>query len=506
MRRRQWDAYTIKSAVPSLELMERAASAVAAYVVRHFAWRTRRVVAVCGPGNNGGDGWAALRFLQPFYEVYGLMLNSDPEKFSPDCRHYYELFRKKGGQAEPWSEEAFKRLLGENVVILDAILGSGLNRAPEGSAARAIRAMNASGCPVVAVDIPSGLAGDNNDHLAWSDRVVKSYCTITFQAPYRSFFYPENTEFVAQFEVAPIGLLDEFQLYEPGEVRCFYSTLPAIRGLVKPRPRHGHKGTFGRVLVVGGSTGMCGAALLAARAAKAAGAGLVYLAAPESCRTPAQTALPEIIFVDYDALLNRRDKGLMSSLRPDVVAMGPGWGLEGGSSLIQLLAECFPQALFVLDADALNRMAGEVSAILGHLRERALLTPHPGEMDRLVPSPHPKDTPQRLATALSLCEGNQATIVLKGRYTAIVSTGMIWFNTTGNHWLATGGSGDLLTGLAAGILAQGYGLNEGARLAVWLHGRSADIAAQSTYKPFDLEDLLSYLPQAMAEIDFAGQT
>lgn len=505
MRRREWDAHTITQAVPSLELMERAASAVATYVVSHFNWKARRVVAVCGPGNNGGDGWAALRLLQPFYEVHGLMLNPEPSKFSQDCRHTYDLFRHSGGQASPWSEAAFGSLLGENVVILDAIFGSGLNRAPEGAAADAIRAMNASGCPVVAIDIPSGMAGDNNDHHAWRDRVVRSYCTVTFQAPYRSFFYPENTEFVPQFEVAPIGLLDDFPLHEPGELTYCYSTQAAVRELVKPRPRHGHKGTFGRVLVVGGSPGMCGAALLAARAAKVAGAGLVYLAAPESCRIPAQSALPEVIFLDYEALLGNINDGLVSSLWPDVVALGPGWGRDGGTDPILFLAHRFPQALFVLDADALNRMAGCASDILAHLTGRALLTPHPGEMDRLLPSQNPKDTPERIARALSLCEGSQATVVLKGRYTAIVSPGTVWFNTTGNHWLATGGSGDLLTGLAAGILAQGYGLNEGARLAVWLHGRSADMATASAYKPLNLEAVLSYLPHAMAEIDFAGQ-
>lgn len=504
-QKRLWDTETIRQGTPSLTLMERAAGAVAAWIIKNYSYKVGRIIVLCGPGNNGGDGFAVARLLKPFYDVVCCALELNPDLLSVDCRTNYERFRALGGRIILAEVSQLHHLLAGEVLVVDALFGSGLNKPIRGNAAEIIEAVNRSGVPVISVDIPSGMHGDDNRHLSWNGAVVKSHHTLAFQAPYRTFFLAENAAYVPAFSVADIGLLPDFLSRLPDETNPnFYLIASAMKTLIRGRAPSGHKGTFGRVLVVGGRAGMCGAAMLSARAAKVVGAGLVYLAASEVCRTPVHCNLPEIIFY---ALEDFQLSELHASVPvPDVVAAGPGWGREGGTAFLTLLAETWPHARFVLDADALNRLAFEGSD-LSPFRGRAVLTPHPGEFDRLFP---PKEvsvnSEMRLSRAREEAVRWQVVIVLKGRYTAItLPDGHQIFNTSGNHWLATGGSGDILTGIMGGLLAQGYTENEAALLGAWIHGRMADVASEKGYKPLDLNDLLSFLPEVLRELDFARQ-
>jgi NAD(P)H-hydrate epimerase len=485
--------------------MERAASAVAAWIIKNKNYRVGRVVVLCGPGNNGGDGFAIARLLMPFYDVICCALETNAEQMSPDCRTNYERFVALGGRVLPADIAAFNELNKEKTLIVDALFGSGLNKPVRGVAAQLIECLNASGVPVVSVDVPSGMHGDDCRHLSWSGAIVRSHHTVTFQAPYRSFFLPENAPYIPTFSVADIGLLPDFLgMFSDQLDQNFYVTSESLVPLIRGRAPSGHKGTFGRVLIVGGRTGMCGAAMLSARAAKAIGTGLVYLGASEACRESAQSALPEIIFHTLEDSKTSEIKAAFPV--PDVVAVGPGWGREGGTAGLRLMAEVWPHARFVLDADALNRLAKE-GTDLSLFQGRTVITPHPGEFDRLFPiMQESPNSERRLARAREEAKKWQVVIVLKGRYSAIsLPDGSQLFNTSGNHWLATGGSGDILTGMIAGLLAQGYTPEEAALLGVWLHGHAADLATEKKYKPVDLNDLLLTLPEAMRALDFARQ-
>lgn len=505
-QKRLWDAATISQGTPSLVLMERAASALAAWIIKNKSYRIGQIVVLCGPGNNGGDGFAVARLLKPFYEVICCVLKPDPDRMSADCRTNYNRFLAMGGRILPAEVATLSELFNKNVLVVDALFGSGLNKPIRDHTAELIERLNSSGVPVVSVDIPSGMHGDDCRHLSWDGAIVRSHHTIAFQAPYRSFFLPENASFVPAFSVADIGLLPDFlsTLSDPID-QNFYVTPESLLPLIRGRIPSGHKGTFGRVLIVGGRAGMCGAAMLSARAAKAIGAGLVYLGASEACLKPVHSALPEIIFHSWEDFKNISE--LKASLpTPDVVAVGPGWGREGDAAGLRLMAEAWPLARFVLDADALNRLATE-RMDLSHFQGRAILTPHPGEFDRVFPITHNAlDSEMRLSRAREEAKKWGVVIVLKGHYTAIsLPDGSQIFNTSGNHWLATGGSGDILTGMIAGLLAQGYTVEEAAILGVWLHGRTADIVMAAKYKPLDLGDILAAIPEAMRELDFARQ-
>jgi len=493
--KRNADAETIKKGTDSLALMERAATHVAHYVLKEYHHRIRRVVTVCGTGNNGGDGFAAARILSPFYETI-CFLAGNQENLTPDSRINLNFYIKSGGKVLPFSEKDFLNCCTPDSIILDAIFGSGLNKPISDSFASIIHCLNSTGNPIISIDIPSGMRGDDLEHLAWQEAIVKSTHTITFQTPYLSFLFQENECFVSNFSIGDIGLDSEY-INEIGS-KIFLSDKAFISSLIKKRPSFGHKGTFGRVIVLGGTKNMCGAGMIAAQAAKSTGAGLVYLTSSECCRTPAQTFIPEIIFLESDIV-----KTGINFPDADVLAIGPGLGLKSKNLIVDLLQK-FPQCPVVLDADGLNILC-QNDELWSMLENRTILTPHSGEFDRLSKRKFANSL-DRLEEAKRLANQKKCVILLKGRYSAVCSTkGEVFFNSTGNHWLATGGSGDMLTGIIAGLLSQGYDLLEGSLIACWLHGKAADLAVYNNFKPLSLSDLLYHLPRAMKEINF-GKT
>lgn len=466
--------------IPSLTLMERAgADALDALTTRYPG--ARRPVVLCGGGNNAGDGYVLARVArQAGLEVRVIAL-VEPERLKGDAAASAQKYLEAG------SVETILAINDADVIV-DALLGSGLNRPVEGVFAEAIELVNLSAAPVLALDIPSGLNADTGARLG---NAVKADATITFIGLKRGLFTAQGPEFCGEVlfsdlgtpaaphatppatpYVAPHAPIDaEVRLIRHGEVM---RKLP-------PRPRHAHKGRYGHVLVIGGDYGCQGAAILAGSAAARTGAGLVTVATrPEHART-IPLFRPELMTAavsaaqDLDGLLNR----------VSVVAIGPGLGQSDWA--ISLFAKALQTRLpLVVDADALNLLAHEHQR-----RENWILTPHPGEAARLLGTTSAKVQADRFAALTSLREKFGGTVALKGAGSLIAgATGPVRLNRTGNPGMAAGGMGDVLTGIIAGLVAQGMEQNAAATAGVYLHGHAADQCAGDGERGMLAGDLL----------------
>ncbi len=468
---RAWDAYTIAhEPIASIDLMERAALAFVHWFTSRFPDADQPVCVLVGPGNNGGDGLAIARLLhQRLYTVslyrchVGAQVSADfqinwerlPQWDAITVTHLHE------GDAMPQ--------LPSGVILIDALFGSGLNRPITGYWAKLIQHLNALPLTRVAVDVPSGLLTE-----APTEGVcLHAQHTFSFELPKLAFFMPENERRVGQWEVGSIGLHPGFMAEEDTPYR--YTDAAVARALLRPRRRFDHKGTFGHALLLAGSYGKVGAAVLAAKACMRSGAGLTTVHAPACAYTILQTAVPEaMVSVDVQA-------DCISTL-PEVkayhaIGAGCGWGQAPvtAQALRQLLEQC--ASPLVLDADALNLLAQD-AALLARLPRDTILTPHPKEFERLFGAT--ANAFERLALLRRKAQELGAVIVLKGAFTCVASPdGICRFNATGNPGMATGGSGDVLTGILTGLLAQGYPPVDAAVLGVYLHGLAGDLAARA---------------------------
>jgi len=444
------------AAHPGESLMERAGLAAAEHA-RHLAGDGYRVLVVCGPGNNGGDGLVAARHLRTWGYRVTVRLAGDPARFPPDAAAAWAAFRAAGGVAEnfepPWS--GFD-------LIIDALFGIGLARPVEGEAAALIEAINASGAPVLALDIPSGLASDTG---VARGPVVRARETLTFVGLKPGLVTGQAAEFAGRVTVADLGVAAEAAVDAPGRLL----DQAAVAGWLPRRAPASHKGSHGAVGIVGGAEGMLGAAMLAAHAALKAGAGLVFagtLAKPAPGVDPLH---PEIMW--------RSDDELLSMDRLSVLAIGPGLGRSGHARV--LLGRFLELALpLVLDADALNLIAGQEPlqvALASRGWVPSVLTPHPAEAARLLGVTTAQVQADRVQAAVALAERFHAVAVLKGAGSIVAEPGGHWaVNPTGNPGMASGGMGDVLTGLIAALMAQGLAAPQAAQLAVYLHGAAAD--------------------------------
>ncbi|HEV8148351.1 MAG TPA: NAD(P)H-hydrate dehydratase [Bryobacteraceae bacterium] len=441
---REVDRATIEAGTPESALMERAGRRVAAIIKREFhPLKKQRVVVFCGKGKNGGDGRVVARLLARRAGAVHLV---DAEE--PDAQITADM--KKAD------------------VVVDALLGIGLKGPPRGRVAEFIQAINTQfpKAKVVSVDLPSGLGGGGD--------CVRADITVTFTAPKVEHFFAEGAaENVGRLIVKSIGSPPELiqSDLEVSEVRDFAP-------LFTPRKRESHKGDFGHVLVVGGSPGKSGAIALAGLAALRSGAGLVTVASWDTSRLA-----PELM---------TETLGGFTLDRKTVIAVGPGLGLN--RDLVQrVMREA--RVPLVLDADALNSIAGTDFRGRG---ASTILTPHPGEMARLTG----KRVFDRLSTARAFAKERNLTLVLKGHHTLIaLPDGRVWINSSGSPAMAKGGSGDILTGLIAGLVAQfPRDVERAVRAAVWLHGRAGELAAKVlTEHCVIATDLLKYLPKAIRE-------
>ncbi len=481
---RQADRYTIENEpVSSVDLMERAATQVFQWLLRHGV-AERRVKLFCGMGNNGGDGLVVARLLyQKGLEPQVYMVRCS-EKMSADCEANYQRLRRETG-VEPHDirSEADFPVFAEGDLLVDALFGSGLNRPIEGVAAALIQEMNRHEAIRVSIDIASGLFADAPSPDA---AIVRPDYTLTFQVPKLAFMMPENDPYVGRLEILDISLHPQF-LLEVTTSNFFVNKL-LIKDIIHQRTKYSHKGTYGHALLVAGSEGKSGAAILGAKSCLRTGVGLLTVHLPASAWLPLQVALPE-------AMIHADDRWDAFG------AVGIGPGLGKGDEAKRLVRRMIQDAHvpMVMDADALNILA-ENKTWLSYLPSKTILTPHPKEFERIFGKT--ANSFERLALLREKAMRHDVIIVLKGANTATaMPNGTVFFNSTGNPGMATAGSGDVLTGMILSLLAQRYTPEEAAVLGVFLHGLAGDLAAEALgMEALIASDITEQIGKAFASI------
>lgn len=478
---RQADAYTIANEpVKSIDLMERAAKACVDWLTPLLKERgglrgaKAGVRLFCGPGNNGGDGLAIARLLKAKkvkVEVYAL----PSDKYAADFNTNEKRLKKAKVKVQRLDAKTIPAI-GASDLVIDALFGTGLNKPLEGLAATVVERINGSGAIVISIDLPSG-------------NKVRATHTLTFQSPKLEFMFPGYAPYVGNFTVLDIGLDQDFIAKLP--VNDHYVT--GVKDLLKPRAKFSHKGSYGHALLVSGSYGKMGAAVLAAKACLRSGAGLLTVHVPKSGYEVLQTALPEAM-VSIDA--EERFIGNAPKLEKySALGIGPGIGTEKQTQNVLKLLIQNARTPLVLDADALN-ILGENRTWLSFLPSGSILTPHPREFERLTEKASGDEERYQLQKEFSVKHG--VYTVLKGAHTAISTPeGKFYFNSTGNPGMAKGGSGDVLTGMLTGFLAQGYTPLEACLLGVYLHGLAGDMAAEQLGEHAVLaRDIIEAIPEA----------
>ncbi|MDX1982567.1 MAG: NAD(P)H-hydrate dehydratase [Bryobacteraceae bacterium] len=499
---REIDRLTIEAGIPGIVLMENAAHRVVEFLEREYApLAAHRIVVICGKGNNGGDGLAIARQLHTRTRAKSLdvVLAAQPEELQGDAATNLQMLEACGC---PFSSELAPHMQ-QATLVIDAVLGTGVRGAAQGRALEMITAIN-SGFPnarVVAVDLPSGMNSDAGDNDGPSTGVD---ATVTFTAPKLCHVLAPNCDRVGKLVVAPIGtpatMLDDLALLWLSLVEPQW-----FAPLFQPRPRASHKGNFGHVLVVAGSVGKTGAAAMAGISALRSGAGLVSVATAASALPSVAAAHPELMTeplpqTETGAIASRALPQLeVLAANKSILALGPGVGTHADSvALVKSMYERLPLPM-VVDADGLNAIPGPYIRPGGP----RILTPHPGEMARLSATTTEQVQADRIHTARNHATHRGVTVVLKGQRMLIAfPDGRVWINPTGTPAMATAGSGDILTGLIAGLMAQcpaeaDYAIGA----AVWLHGRAGELgAAKLGEKCLIATDLLEFLPEAMREL------
>jgi hydroxyethylthiazole kinase-like uncharacterized protein yjeF len=490
--------------VPSLTLMENAGAAVASFVSSEYP-ASRRVGIVCGKGNNGGDGFVAARKLRDGGREVQVLLLCKPEELRGDAA---EMFSKM--KIQPVIATSSPELGSEKAqsvfkcdVLVDGILGTGFRPPVKGLYEEAIGYFQKANAPIVAIDIPSGLDADATGDSEGPDAYVSACATVTFTAPRPAHVFSSHVEGLV--EVAPIGSPDEAIR---SELNLEITTPHDIARFVAPRAVESNKGNFGHVLVIGGSLGKSGAAAMAGMAALRAGAGLVTVATPRSVLPLVASFAAELMTeplpetVDGTISLAALEGGRLAKILKGKTLLAIGPGISRNAETSEFVRRVIAQSKLpiVLDADGLNAFEGRAAELKGR---PLVITPHPGEMARLAGLSTKEIQQDRISVARKFAGDHQITVVLKGHRTLIAQPGeKTWVNTTGNPGMATGGMGDILTGLVAGMWAQ---FPEQAApvtaAAVYLHGLAADIACEKTgEQPLIATDLLSALPEAFCRV------
>ena len=489
--------------IPGIVLMENAGRAVADALEEALEpLDLMKVAVVCGKGNNGGDGFVAARHLLNRGIEVEIMLLGNTADLTGDARTNADILAKPG---IPIAELADSAALAERLehaeVVIDAVFGTGLNTAPRGRYAEAIDAVNESDCFVLAVDVPSGVDADTGDVPG---SAVEADLTVTMGLAKQGLLLHPGRACCGDIEVADVGipehlLNDEFDtaLIEDEDI---LEALPE-------RPDNGHKGTFGTALLVAGARGFSGAACLTGTAAIRAGAGLVKLAYPESITGIVEAGVIEAVKIPVPdtgngtLALAALDRVLAHAADARAVAIGPGITTDPETQ--ELVLKLLPalSAPVVIDADGLNNLAGRLD-VLTAMPAPAILTPHPGELSLLTGRPAPEIDHDRINVARGFAREHGVLLVLKGAPTVVATpAGIVFINSTGNSGLASGGTGDVLTGLIAGLLSQGAEPLDAALAGVFLHGRAADIAAEEfTGYALCAGDVIDHLPDAFTSV------
>ncbi|MCC6724352.1 MAG: NAD(P)H-hydrate dehydratase [Saprospiraceae bacterium] len=468
---RRLDALTIQhEPISSLQLMERASRSFCQWFTRQFPNRNQKIFVACGTGNNGGDGLAIARILsKDYYEVTAYLLYLKPE-LSKDTAENLRNLRRVGGNilgGEYHESDGHWPELPAGAILIDAILGSGLNKAVEGYWANFIEHLNLQPVTRISVDIPSGMFADKTT----TGVSILADWTFSFEFAKLGFMFPENQHRIGRWMCGNIGLHAPSVQDEP--TTNFILDEKMVKPLLRTRHRHDHKGTFGHALLVAGSYGKVGAAILATRACLRSGAGLVTVHSPKCGYEILQISVPEaMVSVDEHQYSVTNVHEELSKYK----AIGIGCGIGTNELTAQGLADALrrTQSPVVLDADALNLLAGHPD-FFQLIPKHSILTPHPKEFERMF-GPSANDF-ERNALQISKARELGIFLILKGANTAIACPdGQCLFNNNGNPGMATGGSGDVLTGILTGLLAQGYPPLEACQLGVYLHGLAGDLA------------------------------
>lgn len=505
---READRFTIEDiGIPSFVLMENAGRQVVSAIETAFESRLEgRVAVLCGRGNNGGDGFVVARTLiQRGIDTVVFIIGSVSD-VRGDARLNLDILGRLGvtvveiGDEQTW--ELHFSEISQCSLIVDAIFGTGLKAALGGMMETVVADVNASGIPIVSIDLPSGLSADTPQLVG---DCVDASMTVTLAAPKLPLVLPPGEAHAGDVVIADIGIPSEvLDGLEGPHIELL--TPEQMRPLVEPRAPDSHKGDFGRVTIVAGSRGKTGAAHLAAMGALKSGAGLVTVATPASCLTTVAAMAPEYM---TEALSDTKNGTVAAAateavlaLHHDVVACGPGLGRDAAvAEFVRILLERSTVPL-VLDADALTVLADDPSGLVGREERDVIITPHPGEMARLVGSSVEEVQANRIEVASQFAATRHLYVVLKGHRTIIATPeGHIFINPTGNPGMATGGTGDLLTGMIAAWLAQLLDAEASCRLAVFLHGAAGDLAEISVGQvAMTATDLMAHLAHALGRL------
>ncbi|NNM22122.1 MAG: NAD(P)H-hydrate dehydratase [Flavobacteriaceae bacterium] len=484
---------TEKQEISSLDLMERAAGQIYNWLHQRMQGAQVPIHIFCGIGNNGGDGLALGRMLLDSGYVVTIYVANFTDKRSKCFLINYDRIKN---MTKDWpilmtSEADFPEIHGDDIIV-DALFGIGLNRAPEGWVKKLIQYLNAQKAFRLSIDIPSGLSA--NEALLDPDAVVLANHTLTFQAPKLSFFLPQTGKYVPYFEALDIGLDPEFLMTTAPLARLVMK--PMAQTFYKQREKYAHKGDFGHALLVGGSRGKMGAMVLASKSALRAGCGLVTTFVPAHGSDILQQAVPEVM------TLSDLNSDIISKVefnfKPKVIAIGPGMGTSKKTleALNGLLSDS--NTPMVIDADAINLIA-ENKELLKSVPKQSILTPHPGELERLVGSW--KHDYEKLEKTQALAKKHDIIIVIKGANTITIFGDEMFINSTGNPGMATAGSGDVLTGIITGMVAQGYEPLVATLFGVYLHGSAGNLVAQQTgFEALMSGDIVNTLGQAFLEL------
>lgn len=491
------DKYTIENEpIESIDLMERAAKALTRAIMDEYN-SLMPVIVFAGPGNNGGDALAVARMLAENNYTVTVYLFNVNGKLSNDCavNKVRLMDNRRVKNFIEVRQEFDPPVLEEGMLIIDGIFGSGLNKPLAGGFASLVKYINSSAATVVSIDVPSGLMTEDNTYNVRAN-IIHADLTLTLQHVKLAFLFKENQPYIGRLKVLDIRLSKE----GIQKLDANYTMLEEndVRQMIQPRSAFAHKGDMGHALLIAGSYGMGGAAVLAAKACLRAGCGKLTVHSPKKNNMVLQISVPEAIIQ-----LDREETTFSEPIDTEeyhVVGIGPGIGTSEQTAIAMISQIRRSQCPIVADADALN-MLGTHRSWMQQLPKGMILTPHPKELDRM--EGNCADSYERLVKASNLAERIQGYVILKGHYSALcMPDGHVIFNSTGNAGMATAGSGDVLTGIITGLLARGYKQAEACLLGMYLHGLAGDIAAKELgEESLIASDLIQYLPKAFKRLN-----
>lgn len=492
------DKYTIENEpIASIDLMERAARAITHAITEIWSNNTP-IIVFAGPGNNGGDSLAVARMLSDKGYNIKVYLFNIHSHLSEDCTVNKQriIDNKQIKDFIEITQEFDPPKLEEGTLVIDGLFGSGLNKPLAGGFASLTKYINASPAKVVSIDIPSGLMTEENSYNIKTN-IIRADLTLTLQQKKLSFLFAENQQYIGKVKVLDIRISSEgikktdtqYSIIEENDVR------PLLIG----RPEFSHKGNMGNALIIAGSYGMAGAAILATKACLRSGVGKVTIHTPKKNNDIMQISIPEAI-VQIDKEETNFSEPIESE-EYDAIGIGPGIGQRENTAIALIGQIRHARTPIVLDADALNILANH-RAWMEQIPNGIIMTPHPKELESLVDL-HNGDGYERLSKTRDMAEHLQAFVILKGHYSALcLPNGHVIFNSTGNAGMATAGSGDVLTGIITGLLARGYKQKEACILGMYLHGMAGDIAAKEIgEESLIASDIIKYLPTAFRKLN-----